>query len=113
VAAVKDLFFVARFRETARLCGTPLTFARTPEELGAAVSDDTSLVIVDLTTPGWDYEAIFSTLEAREPRTPVLGFTTHALGAMTKPLHPRCDRVVTRETLTRELADILKEGIAT
>ena len=28
VAAVKDLFFVARIRETARLVGTPLVFAR-------------------------------------------------------------------------------------
>ena len=30
VAVVRDLFFVARIRETARLVGTPLSFARTP-----------------------------------------------------------------------------------
>ena len=33
LAIVKDLFFVARIRETARLAGVPLTFARTPEEI--------------------------------------------------------------------------------
>jgi hypothetical protein len=42
----------------------------------------------------------------------VLGFTTHALARQTQPLHSRCARVVTRETLTRELGTILKEGIA-
>jgi hypothetical protein len=33
VAVVRDLFFVARIRETARLAGVPLEFARTPEDL--------------------------------------------------------------------------------
>jgi hypothetical protein len=45
------------------------------------------------------------------PRVPVLGFTTHALARQTQPLHSRCQRVVTRETLTQELGSILKEGI--
>jgi len=42
----------------------------------------------------------------------VLGITTHVLARQTQPFHPRCARVVTRETLTRELGTILKEGIA-
>ena len=67
---------------------------------------------MDLTTSGWDYEAFFVALEARTPRVSVLGFTTHALARQTQPLHPRCTRVVTRETLTQELGTILKEGIA-
>jgi hypothetical protein len=41
----------------------------------------------------------------------VLGFTTHALARQTQPLHARCARVVTRETLTQELARFLAEGI--
>jgi len=43
---------------------------------------------------------------------PVLGFTTHALARHTQLLHARCGRVVTKETLTRELGTILTEGIA-
>lgn len=109
VAVVKDLFFVARIRETARMVGTPLAFARTPEEVRSALSADTDLVIVDLTTAGWDYQAIFAPLEAHQPRVPVLGFTTHALAGETKPLHGRCDRVVTKETLTQEIGDILAQ----
>jgi len=113
VALVKDLFFVARIRETARMVGRPLAFARTVEELGAELGGDAPcLVIVDLTTPGWDYDAVFAALEAPTPHVPVLGFTTHVLARQTQPYHARCDRVVTKETLTQELGTILKEGLA-
>ena len=112
MGVVKDLFFVARIRETARMVGTPLTFARTPEELETALAGSTDLVIVDLTTNGWDYEALFAVLDAVVPRPPVLGFTTHALAHATQPLHVRCARVVTKETLTQELPELLKSGVA-
>ncbi len=110
---VKDLFFVARIRETARLVGTPLTFARTPEEVTAALAvEPPTLVILDLTTAGWDYEALLRAIETAPARVPVLGFTTHALARQTQPLHGRCERVVTKETLTQELPRILREGVA-
>ena len=109
---VKDLFFVARIRETARLVGTPLDFARAPEEVGPALAAPADLVILDLTTAGWDYDAILGTIEAQGGGVPVLGFTTHALARQTQPLHARCERIVTKETLTRELPRILREGVA-
>ena len=112
VAVVKDLFFVARFRETARLAGAVVVFARSPLELSAALAEPTDLVILDLTVEGWDYEGFFMELEALATSPPVLGVTTHAVARRTQPLHPRCTRVVTRETLTQELGMILKEGIA-
>ena len=65
-----------------------------------------------MTTAGWDYGALFAKIEGREPRVPVLGFTTHVLARQTLPLPPRCERVVTRETLTQELGRILTVGIA-
>jgi len=110
VAVVKDLFFVARIKETARMVGTPLVFARTPEELKAALADTADLVILDLTTSGWDYEPFFVALDGAAPRPPVLGFTTHALARVTQPLHARCTRVITKETLTQELPELLKSG---
>jgi hypothetical protein len=112
VAVVRDLFFVARIRETARLVGTPLVFARTPEEIATQLAPEPpALVIVDLTTNGWDYAAIFDALAAT-PDVPVLGFTTHALARETQPLHARCRRVVTKETLTQELPGLLQHGLA-
>lgn len=113
VAVVKDLFFAARIRETARLVGTPLAFARAPEEVAPALAaEPADLVILDLTTAGWDYETILGAIEGGAVRVPVLGFTTHALARQTQPLHGRCERVVTKETLTQELPRILREGVA-
>jgi hypothetical protein len=111
VAVVKDLFFVARIRETARLTGVPLVFARTAEEVRDALAEPARFVLLDLTGP-LDHDAVLDTVAAAVPRPPVLAFTTHVLAATTRPWHARCDRVVTKETLTRELASLLKEGVA-
>jgi hypothetical protein len=46
------------------------------------------------------------------PAAPVLGYTTHALARTTQPLHARCRRVVTKETLTQELPELLQRGLA-
>jgi hypothetical protein len=94
------------------MVGTPLAFARTPDELTAALAEAPGLVILDLTTSGWDYELFFAALDGAAPRPPVLGFTTHALARVTQRLHARCTRVVTKETLTRELPELLKTGVA-
>ena len=110
LAVVKDLFFVARIRETARLAGVRLAFARSPEEIDAALAAEPSrFILLDLTA-GLDYARILDA--ADRAQTPVLAFTTHALARDTQPWHPRCARVVTKETLTQELPTLLKEGIA-
>ena len=113
LAVVKDLFFVARIRETARLAGVPLDFARTADEVEAGVAAGARLVLLDL-TGGFDYARVFASLEAAEParRPPVLAFTTHALARTTQPWHGRCARVITKETLTQELPVLLRDGVA-
>jgi hypothetical protein len=109
VAVVRDLFWSARIRETARLAGRPVVIARSPEDLRAALDEaPAALAIVDLTAG--DPDAVLAVLDARRPRPPVLGFTTHALARETQPHHARCDRVVTKETLTQELGGILASG---
>jgi hypothetical protein len=110
VAVVRDLFFVARIRETARLAGVPLVFARTPEELTTALAAPARFVLLDLTST-FDYARVFATVEAAGG-TPVLGYTTHVLARQTQPWHGRCARVVTKETLTQELPTLLREGVA-
>ena len=110
VAVVRDLFFVARIRETARLAGVPLEFARTLEDLEAALATRPRFILLDLTA-GLDYARLFATVEVAG-RPPVLGFTTHALARQTQAWHARCERVVTKETLTRELPTLLRDGVA-
>jgi hypothetical protein len=108
LAVVKDLFFVARIRETARLAHVPLTFTRTVEELESGLAQ-ARFVLLDLTA-GFDYERMLGAAEAAG--VPVLAFTTHALARETQPWHARCERVVTKETLTQELPRLLQEGVA-
>jgi len=110
VAVVSDLFFVARIRETARLVDVPLVFARSVPDVEAALANGAGLVLVDL-TGAFDYAAIFAALDRATPRPPVLGYTTHALARQTQSWHARCDRVVTKETLTQELPTLLREGL--
>jgi hypothetical protein len=105
LAIVKDLFFVARIRETARLAGVPLTFARTPDEIATGLAGAPRFALLDLTA-GLDYDAILSAAE--RAGIPVLAFTTHALARQTQPWHARCERVVTKETLTAELPTLLR-----
>jgi hypothetical protein len=109
VAVVKDLFFVARIRETARLTGVSLVFARSPEDVEVAAAAGPRFLLVDLTA-GLDYERILASAE--RAGVPVLAFTTHALARQTQAWHARCRRVVTKETLTRELPVFLTEGLA-
>jgi len=106
LAVVKDLFFVARIRETARLAGVPLSFARTLEEVETALAARPRFILLDLTA-GFDYDRLFRAVAG----TPVLAFTTHALARQTQPWHGRCARVVTKETLTAELPTLLREGV--
>jgi DNA-binding NarL/FixJ family response regulator len=113
VAAVRDLFFSTRIRETARLVGTRATVARTtPDALAAAADAAAALLVIDLTDTAMDHAAVLGAAAARQPRLPVLGYTTHVLARTTQPLHARCDRVLTKEALTRELAAILRDGLA-
>jgi hypothetical protein len=109
LAVVKDLFFVARIRETARLAGVPLTFARTTAEIHAGLAARPRFVLLDLTA-AFDYEDLFQAVASAA--VPVLAFTTHALARQTQPWHGRCARVVTKETLTAELPALLRDGVS-
>jgi len=101
---------VARIRETAHLAGATLAFARSSEDLERELGSAPDLVIVDLTASALDHARLFAALDGRTPRVPVLGFTTHTLARQTQPLHVHCTRVMTRETLTKELGSIMKGG---
>jgi hypothetical protein len=108
VAHVRDLLFSSRIAETARRLGYPFRAARSLEELRAALTGPLGLIMLDLTASGLDLDAALGEIEAAGRPAPVLGWTTHVLWKTTKPFHDRCDRVVTRETLTGELPELLR-----
>ncbi|MBI4012610.1 MAG: hypothetical protein HY359_09900 [Candidatus Rokubacteria bacterium] len=108
VALVRDLLFSSRIGETARQLGYPCRTVRTIEGLQGALAEAPGLLMVDLTAQGLDLDAALRAVEAAGRPAPVLAWTTHTLWKTTKPLHERCDRVVTREELTEKLPELLR-----
>lgn len=108
VALVRDLLFSSRIGETARRLGYPFRPVRSVAELRGALAEGPGLLMLDLAGEGLDQEAALAAIEVAGRPAPVLAWTTHALWRTTLPLHARCDRVVTRETLTQELPELLR-----
>jgi CheY-like chemotaxis protein len=109
VGLLRDVFFSARIRETARQLGVPCVIVRDPAALAthAAVA---TLVVVDMETAGVDTAGAVRALKA-DPATravPVVGylFDTHdALIAAARAAG--CDQVLSRGGLTRKLPDLI------
>ena len=112
LAHVRDLLFSSRIGETARRLGYPFRAARTREELDKGLAEGPGLIMLDLTASQLDMEAALDAVDAAGRPGPVVGWTTHALWKETRPLHDRCDRVVTREALTAELPELLTRYLA-
>ena len=111
VAHVRDLLFSTRIGETARRLGYRFRAARSLEDLRAALESQPALVMIDLTSSDLDPDAALRAIDAAGRPAPVLGWSTHVLWKASKPLHDRFDRVVTRETLTNELPDLLRHYV--
>ena len=106
---VRDLFFLSKIAETAKALAYPYFFARTEAEFFSRLeAGRPALLIVDLTTPGLDLVSFFDVLSAKNAGIPVLAFTTHSLWRTTGPVHARCQKVVTKETLSSDLPRILQ-----
>jgi uncharacterized ferritin-like protein (DUF455 family) len=108
VAHVGDLLFSSRIGETARRLGYRFRAVRSLDDLRAALAGHPALVMLDLDATGLDLDAALREIEAAGRPAPVLGWTTHVSWKTTKPFHDRCDRVVTRQTLTEELPELLR-----
>jgi CheY-like chemotaxis protein len=114
LALVNDLFFILKIEDTAKAVGLPIQFARSREEfLDSFRKTRPALVIVDLTLGGVDVTALFEPLlaDAHQATVPILGYTTHADWKRTGPLHDKCTKVVTKDTLSRSLADLIQQLI--
>jgi CheY-like chemotaxis protein len=112
LALVNDLFFTLKIEDTAKAVGFPIQFAGSTEEfLDRFRKTRPALVIADLTLGGVDVAALFEQLIAdpHQATVPILGYTTHADWKRTGPLHDRCTKVVTKDTLSRSLADLIQQ----
>ena len=114
LALVTDLFFTLKIGDTAKSVGLPVQFVGSAEEfLDSFRKTRPALVIADLTFDGVDVAALFGALaaDAHQVSVPILGYTTHADWKRTAPLHDRCAKVVTKDTLSRSLAELMQQLI--
>lgn len=114
LALVTDLFFTLKIGDTAKSVGLPIQFVGSAEEfLDSFRKTRPALVIADLTLNGVDVAALFEELaaDAHQVTVPILGYTTHADWKRTGPLHDRCTKVVTKDTLSRSLAELMQQLI--
>jgi two-component SAPR family response regulator len=70
-----------------------------------------ALVIADLTMQGVDMAPLLEqgNSEAHGAAPVVLGYTTHADWKRTHPLHEYCAKVVTKDTLSRSLPELIQQ----
>jgi CheY-like chemotaxis protein len=114
LALVNDLFFTLKIGDTAKSVGVPIQFAsNTQEFLDSFHKTRPALVIADLTLGEADMAALFEQLaeDGSQTAVPILGYTTHADWKRTGPLHDRCTKVVTKDTLSRRLAELIQQLI--
>ncbi len=112
VAAVDDLFFGAKLRETAGGLGVPLALVPSPQDVTAVVRERRpALLIVDLQSdacrPLETIRAIKTDPELRV--TPVLGYFSHVREDLkAAAAEAGCDEVLPRSAFSARLPEILR-----
>jgi CheY-like chemotaxis protein len=103
LAFIPDLFFSTKVGAICASLGRPFTVARTEADLMAkAAAARPAVLLVDLTVEAVD--GLLTRLrEGPTAGLPLLGYTTHADWKRTKPLHDRCDRVITKDDIAANL----------
>jgi PleD family two-component response regulator len=114
LAAVDDLLFSSKIRNTAKLTGVELVFARTPEEiLSQARALKPALIIFDLNSAKADPINTVSALRS-DPSLktlPTMGFVSHVdTELILAAREAGVDEVMARSAFAANLAKILIEG---
>ena len=114
LAVVNDLFFLLKIRDTVAHLGYSIDIAgNSAEFFDKLARTPPSLIILDLTIGGVDIPTLLRQLRenSHQGTIPLLAYTTHADWKRTAPLHAECGRVVTKETLSQQLPDLIQQLI--
>lgn len=114
LALVSDLYFGTKIGDTAKHLGYPIEFTGSGADFFDRLADGRpALIIADLTIGGIDIAAVLSQLKGdpQQAGVPILGYTTHADWKRTGPLHDACAKVVTKDTLSRNLSELIQQLI--
>jgi CheY-like chemotaxis protein len=110
IAAVDDLFFSTRIRETARQIGVHVEVVATTRLRACAAQGSVDAVILDLSATS--ALEILRALKAdpQTSATPVIGYVSHVADETIAAARAAgCDRILARSAFTRQLPELLRE----
>ena len=111
VAAVTDLFFIAKIQSAGRRAGVDLLFAKSIDELLEEVQSGVNLVVLDLNDSNLDWLGALGRLRSR-PETasvPTLAYFSHVDADLARRAREAgCGRVLPRSKFSSRLVDLLQ-----
>jgi CheY-like chemotaxis protein len=112
VAAVTDLFFVAKIESAGRQAGVKLLFAKSIGDLLEEVQSGADLVVLDLNDSNLDWLGALGRLRG-QPETaavPTLAYFSHVDADLARQAREAgCARVVPRSQFSSRLVDLLRD----
>lgn len=111
VAAVEDMLFVSKIRETAKAVGMIANFPRSADALLDSIGEDRpNLIVVDLHSLRFNAIELAGELKSNESlkTIPLLGFFSHVQTDLQRQaIEAGYDQVIPRSVFFRDLASIL------
>jgi CheY-like chemotaxis protein len=113
VAAIDDLFFIAKVQETARKLNVKVDFVKSDKELLERVqtngAEQPSLIILDLNSAAAKPLSTIPKLKSKLKGTSVIGFLSHVQGDLKlKAQQAGCDAVMPRSAFSQNLPQLLR-----
>jgi DNA-binding response OmpR family regulator len=111
VAAIDDVFFMAKVKDAATAAGLGTEFARSLQDAVDRSSGGACLVVIDLNSP--KFEPVNLILALKNQGVPVLGFLSHVnVELRAKAVEAGADRVLARSALAQNINSIFREFAA-
>ena len=111
LAAIGDLFFTVKIRDTARKMGLDVVFVKSDKDLLEQAKLKPMLIILDLSFEAVQPLKIIGKLKASAETKPLslIGYLSHVEGELKQQAHDTgCDMVMARSAFSQNLPQILK-----
>jgi DNA-binding response OmpR family regulator len=110
LAYITDLFLESQLAQTAQEAGAQLTVASSLYKFLPALTDETSLVLIDLRAEGISATTLISQLKSKRPAMPILAVSgSNQPELTTRVMSAGADRVVLQSELSEDFPGILAE----
>jgi CheY-like chemotaxis protein len=112
LAAVEDMFFLAKIEAAAKVVGVDLVEARSAEKVNEQLEVlNPDLIILDLNAKAWDPLEVIRRIrwEPKFKSTPVVAFLSHVQVELERAARAAgCENVIPRSAFSRDLPQILR-----